>query len=724
MSLTEKKAIHQPRPFSSGNVYGLEALTISQGDQPLYDIFVPPEGKPLASRRALRTQVNPWGEEVEAVIATEKWDSVRPDPDPKKDLAHTHYLRVPQGQDGEQPLIEDSGQKWYSSTFGRGSMTDSVDCVEEEVADRSMVEFSDPALLDQDPISVEPVGFDDQQWMSRLARADHLLNALNHSNPPFNRFNTDNPPDLSSASCFLEDSPLLEKVPPPELYRVAPFSGKAVKRPEKRKADQELADLKRVRPDLIIYQQIEGQSEAGELNLETAAVGPDREQPIDDSPFLPVSKLNGSIVAKQSVQPIIPETNPLELVFRGVDHSTQASVQNPTPDPLEVIQLSPHLDPGEKSGDSEMEIRIIVESESAEKPDPDLESERSEQGEPELATGFEEGRDSDIEAERSEQGEPELDGKFAEKLKSEPVLESRTQPPTAVSRFNPLDELTLDEFPANSDSMEFPHSTVPDHNWDELDSEDAKPSPPRRLRRVAVPRRSAKKRSVKPVLQKTKIIPTLASKKMGFYFYAGMNVLRRISASAIEGYLSSMTLDDRSRNHYYMERGIHYFNVGHIRRAAQYFESILDSHPEIGEVKARLGLCYLEMKQLEKATTFLEQAQAHGCMLDLDEKLALAYSRRGDDAKAVENLVKALENFPNKFELHYRLGLSLDNLGEYLEAARSFENALEIDPKNVKVCRSLGYTYERAGDSEKAVTYFKKAKQLENDRLDHFVGVE
>ncbi|MBF0448108.1 MAG: tetratricopeptide repeat protein [Magnetococcales bacterium] len=802
MSLTDKKAIHHPHPFSTGDVYGLESLTIPQDDQPAYDIFVPPEGKPLAPRRALLTQINPWGEEVEAAIGTEQGGPALPDPGQYKDLAHTHYLEEAHRQDGDRSHTEPSEQKWYSSTRGSGLISDSVASVEDEVSERQMVEVSDSVPLQQAPISDQPVDFNDQQWMSRLAKTDHLLNALNHSNLTFDRFDTDNTPDFSPDICFLEDSPLLEKVPSPKTAKAASFSGNAVKRPEKRKADQELADLQRVQPDIVIHQQIEERPEAVELTLETATGGANLDQLID----LPEKKGEYQVTTKVTATSSVSPDQLMDCTVHApptavsrveeFDQSTEAIAKNPAPDPLEVIRLSPHLDQGKKGDGPGLEIKSIMESESplvvrsgqesqptleaepteqpeaeaespvqlepeaepTEQPQPEPEAEPTEQPEAEPTVQPEaeptvqpEAEPTEQpEAELTEQPEPEPEAEPAEQpepveeLISDLVFEDRSQRASEralesaigisvvkrVREFNPLDELTLDELtldesPANqSEPMRLSNSTDSDQSWDKLGQEHTKPNPPRRSRRDKAPHRSPKKRPVKPVSQKKNSTPALASKKVGFYFYAGMNVLRRISASAIEGYLSSVTLDDKSRNHYYMERGVHYFNVGHIRRAAQYFESILDSHPEVGEVKARLGLCYLEMKKLEKAVVLLEQAQAHGCALDLDEKLALAYSHQGDDVKAVEKLAKALQNFPNKFELHYRLGVSLDNLEEYPEAARSFENALEIDPKNVKVCRLLGYAYERGGDREKAVAYFKKAKQLENDRLDHFVGDE
>jgi tetratricopeptide (TPR) repeat protein len=207
-----------------------------------------------------------------------------------------------------------------------------------------------------------------------------------------------------------------------------------------------------------------------------------------------------------------------------------------------------------------------------------------------------------------------------------------------------------------------------------------------------------------------------SSSELSYFVYSGINALRRFSQSAIQSYLSTVSVDKKHRYRYYLTRGEQFFQSGQYQRATRYFEQALAERPDQIKIRAQLGLCYLQCNRLSEGVFSLEKAQSGGVRgAPYEEQLAFGYIRQGEDAKAVEMLEKSLLYSPTNFELNYRLAIALDNLGEYDRALQAFEKSLEIEPKNAKVYRSMGFSMEQAGKREKAVHYFKRAVELEEE---------
>jgi tetratricopeptide (TPR) repeat protein len=232
--------------------------------------------------------------------------------------------------------------------------------------------------------------------------------------------------------------------------------------------------------------------------------------------------------------------------------------------------------------------------------------------------------------------------------------------------------------------------------------------------RVAKKVRPKKVRSRKVVSAPKQDTGQGAPHEIGFYLYSGIDFLRRMSSSAIQKYLSTVSIDGGIRYKYYRDRGDHFVQSGQNKRAARYFEWALKESPGQEEIFGRLGLCYLKTNRLDDGVRYLERAEQSAVTIyGLDEQLAMAYIRQGENSKAVVRLEAALLESPENFNLNFRLALALDNLGEYNRAVQSFENALKIHPGSTKVYRSMGFSLEQSGQRDRAIQCFKRAAELE-----------
>ncbi|MBF0381839.1 MAG: tetratricopeptide repeat protein [Magnetococcales bacterium] len=210
-------------------------------------------------------------------------------------------------------------------------------------------------------------------------------------------------------------------------------------------------------------------------------------------------------------------------------------------------------------------------------------------------------------------------------------------------------------------------------------------------------------------------------RELGFFFYSGVDLIRRISSSAIEGYLSLTSMDGNLKYKYCVDRGDHFFNSGQNKRAARYYERAIKERPDSTEFYGRLGVCYLRINRLSDGVSYIEKAEKSGIILpNLDEILSQAYIKQGKYKKAVSRLDKALLVSPDSFSLNFRLALALDKMGEYNRAFKVFEHCLKINPDSIKAHRAMGFSLEQAGERDLAIKYFKRAAELEEGDVHDF----
>ncbi|MEO5364239.1 MAG: tetratricopeptide repeat protein [Magnetococcus sp. DMHC-8] len=205
--------------------------------------------------------------------------------------------------------------------------------------------------------------------------------------------------------------------------------------------------------------------------------------------------------------------------------------------------------------------------------------------------------------------------------------------------------------------------------------------------------------------------------ELGYLFYSGMQVLKKISASAIQGYRALFSVDSDLRLQYFLDKGIRYTERGRYGQAMAMLERVLLERPQDLETLFHLGFCLLREDRTEEGIALLIRAeQLDGTDARISSVLGMAYIQTERYEEAVTMLEKALLDNPDNFNLHYRLGLAYDKMADYDKALEAFQTAGRLRPREPKVYQSIGFILEQQGRRDEAVDYFKRAMQLAEGR--------
>lgn len=208
-----------------------------------------------------------------------------------------------------------------------------------------------------------------------------------------------------------------------------------------------------------------------------------------------------------------------------------------------------------------------------------------------------------------------------------------------------------------------------------------------------------------------------AMDELGYLFYSGMQVLKKISSKAIQAYRSLFSVDSDLRLQYFLDKGIRYTERGRYVQAIGVLERVLLERPQDVETLFHLGFCLLREDRTEEGITLLKQAeQLDSSDPRISSVLGMAYIQAEQYAEAVAMLERALEGNPDNFNLHYRLGLAYDKMADYDKALDAFQTAGRLRPREPKVYQSIGFILEQQGKRDEAVDYFKRAMQLAEGR--------
>ncbi|MBF0460325.1 MAG: tetratricopeptide repeat protein [Magnetococcales bacterium] len=205
--------------------------------------------------------------------------------------------------------------------------------------------------------------------------------------------------------------------------------------------------------------------------------------------------------------------------------------------------------------------------------------------------------------------------------------------------------------------------------------------------------------------------------ELGYLFYSSLQVLKKISSSAIQTYRSLFSVDSDLRLQYFLDKGIRYTERGRYAQAIVVLERVLLERPHDLETLFHLGFCLLREERVEEGIALLIRAeQMDGSDARISSVLGMAYIQAEKYAEAVTMLERALTGNPDNFNLHYRLGLAYDKMANYEKALESFQTAGKLRPREPKVYQSIGFILEQLGKREEAVDYFKRAMQLAEGR--------
>ncbi|HPR63056.1 MAG TPA: tetratricopeptide repeat protein [Thermoanaerobaculia bacterium] len=174
------------------------------------------------------------------------------------------------------------------------------------------------------------------------------------------------------------------------------------------------------------------------------------------------------------------------------------------------------------------------------------------------------------------------------------------------------------------------------------------------------------------------------------------------------------------------EDGMVMFQRGDYEQAIVFFQEVVDQAPDQYQGHQMLGLCYLKLKQNDKALQSLKKAFS---LNPSDANLALTLSNlyfAKKDFKAVADTLKgvkasSIQNSKVRFNVHYQRGLAYYQTGNHPAAAADFDEAIKID-KDKNALYYGGLAHYQNGDYTKASANLKTAIEagVESDRAGYW----
>lgn len=151
-----------------------------------------------------------------------------------------------------------------------------------------------------------------------------------------------------------------------------------------------------------------------------------------------------------------------------------------------------------------------------------------------------------------------------------------------------------------------------------------------------------------------------------------------------------------------------YFSKNYYDEAAEIFEFLLSNEKD-GELYQKLGYCYQQMKNFEKALDVYKKAE----LFDLNRKwnlnkIALCYRNLKQTQKALEYYREAEKLDEDNLNIQLNIGHCLLELGQYEAALKSYFKVEYLAPGNKKVWRPIGWCSFVVGKKTQAENYFRK----------------
>ena len=201
-----------------------------------------------------------------------------------------------------------------------------------------------------------------------------------------------------------------------------------------------------------------------------------------------------------------------------------------------------------------------------------------------------------------------------------------------------------------------------------------------------------------------------------------------------------------------------YQQSNQLQKALSLYEELLTNQPEHCEALHFAGLAYAELKDYDKAITYLTKALAHGSQdprihnnianiyksinklekalhhyqmaikinpqyAQAHNNLANIYTSQNQFQKALTHYVKAVHAEPHSAPLHHNLGLLLLKKGQILEASKQFQNVITLHPEHLDAHFYLGVIQLSQGDTEKAKSCFENVLGIDGEHVEALTNI-
>lgn len=183
-----------------------------------------------------------------------------------------------------------------------------------------------------------------------------------------------------------------------------------------------------------------------------------------------------------------------------------------------------------------------------------------------------------------------------------------------------------------------------------------------------------------------------------------------VSGSVPAGKSSSVNPRDKMAVSHKIQIGIADFTKGDFLPAAQTFQNVLTSEPDIPLLYQYLGMCYMQLGKIAEARGVYEAAIKRGIdSSGFRMNLGIIGTKEKDFSRAQKELEQAIKMDPLNVPAHFYLADLLRMKGQPEQAIELYKKALEINPDFVYAVNGLGMSYAAMKDDDQAVRYFKEA---------------
>ncbi len=171
-----------------------------------------------------------------------------------------------------------------------------------------------------------------------------------------------------------------------------------------------------------------------------------------------------------------------------------------------------------------------------------------------------------------------------------------------------------------------------------------------------------------------------------------------------------------------------------IQEKINFFETILERHPQDRECLTELATIYMDLKQDEIALSYLNRLLSlNGEKVHALYNLAVVLGRKGQHEEAM----RCWEASGEYLDAIFQLGVKNFHLENYKEAIKQFEriaeainkgqdsdlNSMEIDDLFVSICFNMGKSYMKLGKYQDAIEAFEAALSKDVNDINSFLNL-
>jgi tetratricopeptide (TPR) repeat protein len=164
--------------------------------------------------------------------------------------------------------------------------------------------------------------------------------------------------------------------------------------------------------------------------------------------------------------------------------------------------------------------------------------------------------------------------------------------------------------------------------------------------------------------------------------------------------------------------GIAHEELKEFDKAADAFKTYLDKNPgNPGDAYYHLGLCQMELDQLEQASASLEHAvEINALDTQIMSELADVYHKTGQYDKAAETYTKLTDLNPDDAKYYFnRIIKMYDEAGMPDKAIEATKKMIDLNPQDADAIYNLGYMYVKLKNFDEAIETFKRAIEVRPD---------